>query len=94
MRDTLLSPFYLCINNVFLYFLSCLGVKVHKGDLCNERLVRYLFETVKFDSVIHMAAQAGVAYSVVDPISYVTANIECLVNMLDILADYKVHVCI
>lgn len=65
------------------------GVKVHKGDLCNERLVRYLFETVKFDAVIHMAAQAGVAYSVVDPISYVTANIECLVNMLDILADYK-----
>ena len=56
--------------------------------------MRYLFETVKFDAVIHMAAQAGVAYSVVNPISYVTANIECLVNLLDILADYQVYKCI
>ena len=66
------------------------GIKVYKGNLCDERLVRYLFETEHFDVVVHLAAQAGVTYSVKNPLSYVTNNIECLVNLLDILASHPV----
>ena len=67
------------------------------GNLCDERLVRHLFETEMFDVVIHLAAQAGVAYSVKNPLSYVTNNIECLVNLLETLAlypvsSYRIHV--
>ncbi len=69
---------------------TVLGVEIHKGDLCNERLLRLLFEKKKFDAVVHMAAQAGVTYSVENPLSYVTNNIECLVNLLDVLASYPV----
>lgn len=77
--------------SMFFFFFGVLsGVEVHKGNLCNERLVRRLFETKNFDIVVHLAAQAGVTYSVKNPLSYVTNNIECLVNLLDILAFYPV----
>jgi len=37
----------------------------------------------KFDAVCHLAAQAGVRYSLTNPHAYVSANIEGFVNMLE-----------
>ncbi len=79
---------------MYVIILCLVGVEVYKGNLCNERLVRYLFEKNNFDVVVHLAAQAGIQYSVIDPLSYVTNNIECLVNLLDVLALYPVsYIC-
>ena len=37
----------------------------------------------KFDAVCHLAAQAGVRYSLTNPYAYVSANLEGFINMLE-----------
>lgn len=46
-----------------------------KMDLSNRESVPQFFLTEKFDIVIHLAAQAGVRYSLTDPFAYVDANL-------------------
>jgi UDP-glucuronate 4-epimerase len=42
-----------------------------------------LFEEQKFDRVVHLAAQAGVRYSLENPNAYVDSNIVGFVNILE-----------
>ena len=51
-------------------------------DLADREGMAELFETEKFDRVIHLAAQAGVRYSIENPFAYVDSN---LVGMMTIL---------
>ncbi|MGP5415881.1 NAD-dependent epimerase [Psychrobacter faecalis] len=51
-------------------------------DLANREGMADLFSTEKFDRVIHLAAQAGVRYSIENPFAYVDSN---LVGMMTIL---------
>lgn len=51
-------------------------------DLSNREGIANLFCTEKFDRVIHLAAQAGVRYSIDNPFAYVDSN---LVGMMTIL---------
>lgn len=51
-------------------------------DLANRKGMADLFYTEKFDRVIHLAAQAGVRYSIENPFAYVDSN---LVGMMTIL---------
>lgn len=53
-----------------------------KMDLADREGVGELFATQKFDRVIHLAAQAGVRYSIEAPFAYVDSN---LVGMMTIL---------
>lgn len=43
-----------------------------------------------FTDVVHMAAQAGVRYSLEDPQAYVSANYECFISLLDVLLEFPV----
>lgn len=51
-------------------------------DLANREGMADLFSTEKFDRVVHLAAQAGVRYSIENPFAYVDSN---LVGMMTIL---------
>ena len=42
-----------------------------------------LFETQQFDRVVHLAAQAGVRYSIENPNAYVDSNLVGFVNILE-----------
>lgn len=53
-----------------------------KLDLANREGIAELFSTEQFDRVIHLAAQAGVRYSIENPFAYVDSN---LVGMMTIL---------
>ena len=64
---------------------------MHRTDLCDERFLNHLFAAHKFTDVVHMAAQAGVSQSLLNPLVYVQANIACLTTLLDVLTDYKVR---
>ncbi len=48
----------------------------------NNNIAR-LFQKEQFDCVIHLAAQAGVRYSLVDPHAYVNSNLVGFVNILE-----------
>jgi UDP-glucuronate 4-epimerase len=57
--------------------------KFIKGNLANQGLVIQCFEDNPFDRVIHLAAQAGVRYSLKNPHSYVESNIVAFTNILE-----------
>jgi len=52
-------------------------------DLADRKAVEALFAEGKFGTVIHLAAQAGVRYSLTDPHAYVDANLQGFVNILE-----------
>lgn len=54
-----------------------------RGDLADQQMIRRCFEEHQFDRVIHLAAQAGVRYSLVNPQSYVHSNIVAFTNILE-----------
>lgn len=49
-----------------------------------------LFENEKFDGVIHLAAQAGVRYSLKDPDVYAQSNLVGFLNILEACRQFKI----
>jgi UDP-glucuronate 4-epimerase len=54
-----------------------------KFDLADRAAMEALFETEKFDKVVHLAAQAGVRYSIENPHVYVESNITGFLHILE-----------
>jgi UDP-glucuronate 4-epimerase len=52
-------------------------------DLADRRAMADLFQRRRFDIVIHLAAQAGVRYSLTNPHAYVDSNLVGFVNILE-----------
>jgi UDP-glucuronate 4-epimerase len=46
-----------------------------EADVCEERSMRFLFDRVQPEGVIHLAAKAGVRPSIADPVGYTRANV-------------------
>ena len=54
-----------------------------RANLADQAAVTECFEQHQFDRVIHLAAQAGVRYSIENPHSYVESNIIAFTNVLE-----------
>jgi UDP-glucuronate 4-epimerase len=52
-------------------------------ELSDRQAVAELFQTESFDAVVHLAAQAGVRYSLQNPWTYVDSNLTGFVNVLE-----------
>ena len=52
-------------------------------DVADRDTITRLFATHRFDFVIHLAAQAGVRHSLVDPHAYADANVIGFLNILE-----------
>jgi UDP-glucuronate 4-epimerase len=52
-------------------------------DAADRAVMAELFAARRFDYVIHLAAQAGVRYSLVDPHAYADANVVGFLNILE-----------
>ena len=59
------------------------GFSFIKHDLADRQATADLFAQYKFPHVVHLAAQAGVRYSLVDPHAYVESNLIGFVNVLE-----------
>ena len=55
----------------------------HRLDLADDDGMRSLFTSHRFDAVAHLAAQAGVRYSLENPHAYVKSNIHGFLNVLE-----------
>tara|TARA_B110000116_G_C16706346_1_gene522309 strand:+ start:208 stop:1176 length:969 start_codon:yes stop_codon:yes gene_type:complete len=53
-----------------------------KIDLCESSNLSQFFENNKIDFIIHLAAQAGVRYSLENPTAYIDSNIVGFMNIL------------
>ncbi len=55
----------------------------HPLDIADGEVLKGLFATARFDRVVHLAAQAGVRYSLDDPHAYVKTNLDGFLNILE-----------
>ena len=54
-----------------------------QGDVADKKLIDQLFSDFQFDIVVHLAAQAGVRYSIDHPEAYISSNIIGFYNILE-----------
>jgi len=62
-----------------------------KIDVADGPAVKQLFAAEKFDRVVHLAAQAGVRYSLSHPHEYVRSNITGFLNILEACRHHPVQ---
>jgi UDP-glucuronate 4-epimerase len=62
-----------------------------KLDVTDQPGLAKLFATEQFDRVIHLAAQAGVRYSLQNPHAYLSSNVEGFLNVLEGCRSNKVQ---
>ena len=80
-----------------LYEFSGVDTKKSKGkfkfyetDIADHESLRKIFKKEKFDAVIHLAAMAGVPYSVKNPKLYTSVNVGGTMNLLDSCREFDV----
>lgn len=59
------------------------GFRFVKMDVADRTGMEKLFAEEKFDKVIHLAAQAGVRYSIQNPHAYIDSNLVGFINILE-----------
>lgn len=59
------------------------NMQIIEGDICHPTLFSQIVQDQHITHVVHLAAQAGVRYSLKNPQAYVTANLEGFVNVLE-----------
>lgn len=58
--------------------------KVYEADITDRAALEKIFDAHKFDQVCHLAAQAGVRYSLENPYAYESSNIVGTLNFLEL----------
>ncbi len=67
------------------------GFRFVKLDVADRAGMEALFAAEKFDKVIHLAAQAGVRYSIQNPHAYVDSNLVGFINILEGCRHHQVQ---
>lgn len=63
--------------------LQTVGINIVDGDLCNSPLLNATFNSLQPTHIVHLAAQAGVRYSLTNPQAYIKSNVEGFVQILE-----------
>jgi UDP-glucuronate 4-epimerase len=58
-----------------------------KGDVCDVQKLKETIQTHKITRFVHLAAQAGVRYSLDHPLEYTKNNVDCFVYLLETLVE-------
>lgn len=80
-----MSPYYdVSLKQARLDELCTAGVPVAIVDLCDKAALEDTWRKVNAEVVIHLAAQAGVRYSLDNPQAYVDSNLTGFANVLEL----------
>lgn len=60
------------------------GITVVEQDLCNQAALESIAAEHRIDQILHLAAQAGVRYSLVNPGAYISSNIQGFLSILEV----------
>ncbi|HEA68321.1 MAG TPA: NAD-dependent epimerase [Desulfobacterales bacterium] len=55
----------------------------YQVDLSEKEKIEKIFSSIQFDTVVHLAAQAGVRYSLENPEAYVNSNLVGFIHILE-----------
>lgn len=81
----------LVIDNKYVNSTSYPRYRFIKMDLTQKGAIMDLFRYERFSQVVHLAAQAGVRYSIENPDIYIKSNIEGFLNILEACRHYPVN---
>jgi len=81
--DNLNAYYDVSLKEARLKLLAHPNFRFVKLDLADREGMRHLFETERFDAVIHLAAQAGVRYSLENPHAYADSNLVGFLHVLE-----------
>lgn len=70
--------------------LKDLNFKLYRVDITDLAELKKIFSENKIDKICHLAAQAGVRYSLENPFAYEETNIRGTLNLLELAKDFKV----
>jgi UDP-glucuronate 4-epimerase len=62
-----------------------------KADVRDEPELKKIFGEEKFNRVIHLAAQAGVRYSLTNPHAYISSNVAGFTNILEACRTHQIE---
>lgn len=62
----------------------------YNGDITDNKFINDVFNKHSFDTVVNLAAQAGVRYSIENPYAYVNTNVVGFLNILESSRNHKV----
>lgn len=66
------------------------GYVLYRGDIRDEKLMEKIFKNERIDKVVHLAAMAGVRYSLLNPDIYIDVNIVATTKLLSLAVKYKI----
>ncbi|CAJ1931119.1 unnamed protein product [Cylindrotheca closterium] len=67
------------------------GIEFVKGDVCDVGKLKETISNHQITRIIHLAAQAGVRYSLDHPMEYTRNNIDCFVYLLETIVELGLH---
>jgi len=89
-----------CVDNLNEYYDPALKrarlkkienkIEFHKTDISDQDALESIFKRHRFDKICHLAAQAGVRYSLENPFSYGISNYMGTLNVFEFAKRYKV----
>lgn len=66
------------------HILEKAGIPIISGDINDQKLLLSIFEKEKITHCVHLAAQAGVRHSMIEPNEYVRSNLAGFVSLLEV----------
>jgi UDP-glucuronate 4-epimerase len=63
--------------------------KINRIDICNKFELAKIFENNEIDAVLHLAAQAGIRYSLENPQAYIDSNIIGTLNIFECCRNFS-----
>lgn len=81
--DNLNDYYDVSLKTARLAKLEHANFRFQRMDLADSTAIATLFAQEQFQRVIHLAAQAGVRYSITNPIAYVESNVTGTTNILE-----------
>ncbi len=85
-----MSPYYdIALKRARLEQLRLAQIPVVEADLCDKAALQDAWHKADPQVVVHLAAQAGVRYSLDNPQAYVDSNLVGFANMLELVREAK-----
>ena len=70
---------------------SHLSYRHYKEDISDKKSLDSIFKNHQIDKVVNLAAQAGVRYSIENPLSYINSNIVGFAHILENCRNHKIQ---
>lgn len=71
-------------------FLANPNFRLYETDIVSREDLRKVFEENEFDTIVHLAARAGVRPSLENPIGYLETNVNGTLNLLELAREFNV----